>query len=123
VSARDQATRIDGIREAQIEDICIDAEAVISRVRAKRRDALNVSNNLIETDIHIRSDAMQTDIAGNTSQPTRHPEIEVPGFALCDRGRRYFLRFEVYRTCCHAADDCDQRPCEERQFNSHGSIL
>src|SRR5207249_9416016 len=71
----------------------LDAKVVISSVLAKRRVAFNVSNNLIETDIHIRSDAMQPDIAGNTSQPTRHPEIEVPGFALCDRGRRrHFFR-------------------------------
>src|SRR5206468_4756576 len=98
---------IHSIREAQIEDICIDAEAVGSHVRAERCEALSVSNDFIETDVYIRIDSLQTNLAGNTSQPTRHPEIEVPGCALCDRGRRrhFFRRSEEHTSELQSRSD------------------
>ena len=78
IHARGQAIRIHGIREAQVENICIDAEAVVSCVRAERCDPLNLFKHFIETEVHIRIDSPQTDLTGKKSYPTRHPQIEMP---------------------------------------------
>src|SRR5882672_11105478 len=66
---------------------------------------------------------MQPDIAGNKSQPTWKPEIEVPMFARGNVGRRCcFLRLQFHWAGHHTADNCEQRPCKEKQC-SHGVDL
>src|SRR5262249_36559059 len=110
--------------EAHIEQISIDAEAALSRLRADRHETNDVSDELIEAKIHMRIDPLQPDRARKPSDPAGGPDIEVPGFARGDVGRRrHLLRLDFQRSGLHRTDNCEKRACEEKQFYFHRWIL
>src|SRR5204863_3053606 len=95
----DQAITVKPGREAHIEKVSIYAEVTLPRFHADGCDPRGVCDDLTEVDAHIRGGAMQPDIARKKSEPTRHPDVEVPTIVVRDRGWRRLLRSVIrYRS-------------------------
>jgi hypothetical protein len=80
------------------------SERTFLRLRPRRKNHVEMLQNLVEADVDICVDSTDSDRPVQARHPTGRCDRKLPRLALCNRGRRRFLRREFHRACPDTAD-------------------
>src|SRR4029453_15854824 len=120
----DQSVYLRDVRKTHVDHFTKYSEGSFLCLHPPRQNRVKMLQNFGDGDINICVDSAHPNRAVRARQPTGYCDRQMPRLTLRNRWwRRHFFRLQFDRTCCQTADGCEKRPCEERQFYSHGSIL